>query len=1664
MRRVLRILLRGIAVLAGLLVILIVLVQFPPVQTYIADKAVGYISERMETRIELDRIALSIRGSVVAKGFYVEDLSGDTLVYIGHLDVRFGTIALLRGNIDIRSLSVDDVRAYIYRTAIDSAFNFDFFLAQGEDEDITVEQPASAPGEYGEPTELKIGNIRLERIYAVYRDEIDKINATLSLGFLHIDFDEINPGVQRYSIGDLIIDDVDASVDIQKLSGEVKTDADPGPLPQLELGGIVLSNINLRYTDGPEGEKIGFGLDSLHITANRIDLPAGIIDLSSVYTAGVSLVYHYRGEVSNQSVDISEQTVSESPASGTEQKEWMLSLSSLVVSDSEIQVRDLNRDDHTSGLDVANISLVGITVDAEHIRLSRNDVRARLNGMTFQEQSGLILSNLTGGISIDDAQAEISDMILKTGASELAVDISVEYPSIADIGTDPHAVRIKRLSVISDLDVEEIQGILPELSFVAEAERTDYSRIKTAIDLSGTLADLIIDRIHIETGYGTVFKAHGNITGLPEPDSIRVDVRVDELSTVAGDLEDILPPEAIPENIRFPEFILLTADVSGSRQEFEGSIFLSSSYGDADVQFAIIIPGDGFTSYKGVLDIRDFDFGSLLSREEQFGRLTAHASLAGLGIDIDSMITTLGIRIDSAELLGHQYRNIHIDGNTDRGEGAGRITIDDDFIKLSADATMQTVGYVPHYRLSFVIDEIVLNELNLADGEFYLHGRITADIAGTAVDSLKGYIRFDDFLVIDNEERYTIDTLLISVYTDDTEQEIAIASGFLNGSYRGNIGIESLPDELTRHINSYFPIHTYNGERDTTPRHFEFHLTLTDPGAIPAFLVPELERISPFTLTGRYDSEESKIDVSMEIPEIVYAGLSMHMVRLVLESDPQHLQTTLTLEKIESKTITIFYPAFSASFADSIVTPRLRLGNAENEDVFVIGFDAVSVDTGYFITIDPTDLLLNGERWRPSEDHLIFFGEAALHIDSLRLEKGERYIEATTSLDSEEEAELHISFEYFPIDALTGNIRNPLDQLRADIRGSFRMAGVVDKPRLLVDLAFERIYMGSDTVGNLHIWARSESPDEYIIDARITRNGDYAGVEGSIVTGDDATVLNLTVGLDRYNLASIEPFTFGTLKNLSGYLTGGMTVQGTTGEPLINGSLRFSEVNFDVTPLNTSFNLRNESIAFDNAGIQFPSFTLRDAEGNTAVINGLIGREAGDAVRFNLDLRSTDFTLMNTTREHNDLVYGRIVLNSDVRIRGLSDNPAIDGNIGLRRGTAVTVVLPETDLELVEREGIVTFAEIDAVDDLSRTVETESDTLRIAVRGLNVTVNVQVDPQTELTVIVDPRAGDQVVIHGGGDLSFGIDPSGFMSLAGRYEINDGSYQLSFYDVARRGFDIRPGSSIVWSGDPLDAEIDISGIYSVRTSPLELVGDQVSEQTRQQYRRPLTFQVYLNMKGKLLEPEINFTLDMPPDQRGAFGGVIYRRVQQLNEQETELNKQVFSLLILNRFIAENPFDISEGGGLSARARSSASRIMTQQLNALSGKYLRGLVISFEIESYEDYTEDGTIGRTELQLQVSQRFLDDRIIVELGGNVDLEGERKKQIELMDIAGDIAVEYLITQDGRYRLRGFRETEYHGLVDGEITTTGLSLVMTRDFNTFVELFRKPRVLEPVD
>jgi hypothetical protein len=77
------------------------------------------------------------------------------------------------------------------------------------------------------------------------------------------------------------------------------------------------------------------------------------------------------------------------------------------------------------------------------------------------------------------------------------------------------------------------------------------------------------------------------------------------------------------------------------------------------------------------------------------------------------------------------------------------------------------------------------------------------------------------------------------------------------------------------------------------------------------------------------------------------------------------------------------------------------------------------------------------------------------------------------------------------------------------------------------------------------------------------------------------------------------------------------------------------------------------------------------------------------------------------------------------------------------------------------------------------------------------------------------------------------------------------------------------------------------------------------------------------------------------------------------------------------------------------------------------------------------------------------------------VDVEGAKAKQNSPSEITSDVAIEYKLTEDGRYRLKGFRHNQYEGAIEGLIIETGMGVSYVRDFNKWKDFFRSPKKIK---
>ncbi|MBE7179049.1 MAG: translocation/assembly module TamB, partial [Mucilaginibacter polytrichastri] len=572
----------------------------------------------------------------------------------------------------------------------------------------------------------------------------------------------------------------------------------------------------------------------------------------------------------------------------------------------------------------------------------------------------------------------------------------------------------------------------------------------------------------------------------------------------------------------------------------------------------------------------------------------------------------------------------------------------------------------------------------------------------------------------------------------------------------------------------------------------------------------------------------------------------------------------------------------------------------------------------------------------------------------------------------------------------------------------------------------------------------------------ITNKGNQVNLDGNYYTKPDNSSFDFDLNIVNLNMATIEGFSMNNLKNATGNITGKLKITGTPTAPSVRGDIRFNKIGFVVTQLGSYYRMPNESISFVDEGVRFNDLSLVDSTNNKLTVSGMVYTKTYRDFRFGMDINANDFQALNSPKRPNALYYGKLNLDTKIQIRGTMNNPKVDADLRINKATDLTLVLPQSDPGIAERDGIVEFIDQDKPD--TTKLASAADSLsKTDVSGLDVSAQIAIDKDAAFTMIIDEANGDMVKIKGQADLSGGIDPSGKTSLTGRYEVNEGSYEMSFNFIKRK-FDIKKGSTVVWTGEPTTANVDLTAVYNVQTAPIDLVGQQIEENQKNYYKQRLPFAVNLIMRGELLKPELSFDITIPDGNLNVSSTVastVRNKLIQLRQQPSEMNKQVFAVLLLNRFIGENPFQSGAGGGgAESIARSSVSQLLTDQLNNLAGGLIAGVDLNFGVESGEDYSSGQMKNRTDVNVGLSKRLLNDRLKVNVGSSFNVEGAQQNQ-KASNIAGDISVDYALSKDGRYTLRAYRKDQYI-VVQGQVIETGLGFILNADYDKLKELFTK--------
>jgi translocation and assembly module TamB len=1619
-------------------------------QNFLTRQATSFLRKKLQTRVDIQAIRLDVPDWVALEGVYIEDKSGDTLVSGDRLYVNLDMFSLIQGNIGINQVELEGIRLKVNRVLPDTTFNFQFIAdAFASDEPTPVDTTAST-------LQMRLDEFLLKRVHLTYKDAVIGMDADANISNARVLFSKFNPTLSQYHPTNVALQGTRA--DLRLYEALVKTVVDPdgpegkpvapknpGDTLDVQLGDLNVQDLIFNFKDDISGMKAGVNLGRLaghvnqtYLENQQVVVRNVVLDNTSAFVEQAKMVQ--KGTRENTT-----------PAPGATTPGWNIKVGSIKLTDNDLKYDDFNAPKQPKGMDFSHLAVSNLTADLSNFAFSDTDISGSLERAAFQEQSGFVVQQAKADFAYAAKQTYLRNMYLKTPSTLLRDELVLKYQDQDQLSNDIGKVQVKVQLKNSQLSFSDVLLLVPDLEETPPFDKNPNGLLKGDALITGTVNNLIISKATFSTLEGTVLRTSGRISGLPDADALAVNLSIDEMATTRQDLMKILPDSALPTSVELPEKIAITGKVRGGLDDITLDAQINTSLGNGAFAGNVKNATDSVNiTYNGQLSFQEFDMGKFLKQPpEELGKITLTTEIDGRGYSPATMQARLNGTVQSASVKGYTYNNLKLNGTIDNGLADFVAGITDSNINLNLTAKANLNGEYPTLDATADIQKLDLKALNLYEKNLNIQGNIDANLTSTDPANPLGTVSVQNLVVTQDGDPVRLDSLNVRLTAEGATKDATITAPFLTAHLAGTYDYARLGDVVLTELNKYFTIPDVPYEPIEGAYEMKMDAQVTNHPLIQAF-VPGLTRMDPVSFSARLDSGlDTTMKVSLNVPLLVYDTIRTEKAQLVMSGNGAQATYAGSVQKIETAGFRVQKASLEGAIADNNALVNLMVKDSVDgvRHTVAAGVRYAVADSAYRVYLRDK-LLLDYKPWQADSTGYIQYGSSGLLARDFGISRQGQSL-AINSLTEQPNGPLSIKLDSVGIGQFIALVTQDSTLANGRLNGDIVLRNYMDTPAFTGDLLLKNLTVTKIPVGDMTIKATNEKANRISMDVRLQSPLNDAVITGDYVTeGNNALDFNLD--LRKLSAKTIEAFSFGELRAARGGISGQIAIKGNTDSPRLNGEMRFDSLSFEAKQLGARYRINGQKIAFNGQTIAFSNFTMLDSLNQSLVVDGTVSIATLPDVGYDLRVRADDFTVLNASRKDNDFFYGKGVIDMALNVKGKGSESIIDGTIKVKSGSDITVILPDDAAGAQSAEGIVQFVDMSAAIEEKAPDSTQINTSMVVDFASELSLNIEADDKSQFTIVIDELNGDNIKVKGNAQLNAGIAPNGQLYLLGLYELTEGSYDLTF-EVLKKQFTIQKGSTILWTGDPMAAEVDITAIYTVRAD-ITALGAPATGKDQALGKVPLDVQLKIN--GSLSSPTVTFDIVASSTMNSDDARSIEQSsgLANLRNNPAELNKQVFALLVLNKFITDQSSG-SSSSGLNAEgiARQSVSQLLTDQLNLLASDLVKGVNLNFNLNSQAE----GGNARTDLNVGLSKAFLNDRLTVSVGRNFELENTNADAASSNQVFDNVAVNYALSKDGRYMVRAYRKNQYQAVLQGFIIETGVSFIVTLDYDTFRELFQ---------
>ncbi len=1251
------------------------------------------------------------------------------------------------------------------------------------------------------------------------------------------------------------------------------------------------------------------------------------------------------------------------------------------------------------GFDASHIAVRDVSIGLDSLLYKGRDMKAVIREFTMNERSGLSVTSLTGRAFSNDSIISVPGLKLQTPHSE--IDLSAHtYWELVNIPTTGR-LSANLNAYIGKEDVMLFTGGLPD-SF---KEAYPFRPLVIRAGTDGNLKEMQISRFTADLPGAFSLEGGGILENLADSitrsGTIGLKMKTQNLNFLTG-----LSGEVPNGTLVIPDSMNLVAQVDIKGPEYKANLHLKEGQGAMNVNAAL---NTATEVYKADLKIDNLQLHHFLPKDSIY-ELSLSAAADGRGLDVMSYrsYAKLDLALDRLHYAQYHLSNVHLTGALKGALVTANLTSDNELLKMTTDAEYNLAHSYPDGKVTVDVIRLDLHELGLMP------------------EPMKRPLAFN----LSAEARQN------RVFTH-----------FISGDMKLNLSARSGVNPLiSQSIRFVDVLMKQIDEKELN--HAELRKAL--PTAVLSFSAGKENPLAYFLATKNISYHEA----SMKFGTAPDWGINGKAAVHALKVDTLQLDTVFftvkqdtTLMKLRAGVINgpknpqfSFSTTLTGEIRDRDAELLVDYKNGKGETGVLLGvnarplFEGQGKGNGIAFTLIPEKPIVAFQQFHFNENHNWIYLHKNMRVYAnvdmwdeegmgFRVHSMQGDTVSLQNIDVEIRRirlqEITSVLPYFP--EVTGLFSLEAHYIQTEKDLQLSAEASID------ELTYERQRIGDIALGAT--WLPGEQGKQYL---NAYLNHDQVEVlvaDGKLLptrTGKDSLEVNTT--LEHFPLRVANAFIPDQMVTLSGDMDGNLNITGSTEQPLINGELVLDSVAVFSSQYGARFVFDNRPVQIKNNRLLFDKFAIYTTSKNPFTIDGYVDFRDMSRPMANLNMLAQNYTLLDAKRTRESLVYGKVFADFRATVKGPLDGLNMRGNVSLLGNTDVSYVLTDSPLTVQDRLGsLVTFT---SFSDTTTVVRQEVPT--VSLGGLDMVMMVHIDPSVRVKVDLDASNDNRIELEGGGDLSMKYTPQGDLTLTGRYTLSGGLMKYALPVIAAKEFAIDDGSYVEWTGNPMDPMLNFKATDRIRASVSE--GENGGS-------RMVNFDVSVVVKNRLDNLSFAFDVSAPED------ATVQNELTAMGAEER--GKQALYIMVMKTYLGTGPIG-GGGGGLGKLNMGSAlTSVLSSQINSLMGN-LKNASLSVGVEDHDD-SETGS-KRTDYSFRYSQRLFNNRFQIVIGGKVS-QGENATN-DAESFIDNISLEYRLDRTGTRYIRLFYDKNYESVLEGEITETGVGIVLRKKLDKLSELF----------